>query len=107
MSDQSQFAAHTLANIQAAVPAQGGCLCDRQLRLLGDGTTSGGAPSTSFSPCMLRPLLLPRGPLGTATVPVAANRLLRQPVLLVSTPDLHQVGIEITTAAGTNGRLGI
>jgi hypothetical protein len=111
MSDQLQLRRDTLANIQAAVPAQGepAYATDTGGLLLGDGATSGGAAlalNQFFTGYVPGRYYFP-GPSGAATVPVAANRLYASPFFSFQRQTFTKLGIEITTAAGTNGRLGI
>jgi hypothetical protein len=111
MSDQLQLRRDTLANIQAAVPAPGepAYAIDTGGLSMGDGATSGGAPlalNQFFTGYVAGRYYFP-GPSGTATVPLAANRLYAVPFFSFQRQTFTKLGIEITTAAGTNGRLGI
>jgi hypothetical protein len=111
MSDQLQLRRDTQANIRAAVPAQGepAYATDTGAFLLGDGATGGGAPAALnqfFTGYVAGRYYFP-GPSGATTVAVVANRLYATPFFSFQRQTFTRLGIEITTAAGTNGRLGI
>jgi hypothetical protein len=111
MSDQLQLRRDTLANIQAAVPAQGeaAVATDTGQLFIGDGATAGGiltGPGVPF-PGYKSSRYYPSGACNASTLVVTANLLYGLPLLIFQKQAFTKIGIEVTTGAATNCRLGI
>jgi hypothetical protein len=112
MSDQLQLRRDTLANIQAAVPAQGEAAfaTDTGQLFIGDGATPGGvfmAPSFAF-PGYIGGRFYPAGSTNGGTFTLVANTLYAIPFIALAKVAFTKLSVNVTTGvAATNARIGI
>lgn len=112
MSDQLQLRRDTLANIQAAVPAQGEAAfaTDTGQLFVGDGATPGGvfmAPSFA-SPGYISGRYYPAGSTNGGTFTLTANTLYAIPFVPLAKVTFTKLSVNVTTGvAATNGRIGV
>lgn len=111
MSEQLQLRRDTQANIATVTPAAGEPAYDttRAALLIGDGASLGGVPQAAlafFAGYAAGRYYFP-GPTSTATATLAANTLYCAPFVNLQKQSFTKLGVEVTTAAGTNGRLGV
>lgn len=111
MSEQLQLRRDTQANIATVTPAAGEPAFDttRAALLIGDGASLGGVPQAAlafFAGYASGRYYFP-GPTSTATATLAANTLYCAPFVNLQKQTFTKLGVEIATAAGTNGRLGV
>ena len=111
MSDQLQLRRDTLANIQAATPAQGelAFATDTGVLYIGDGTNAGGANIGlgAMMPGYAGGRFYFPGATSPNTETLTANTIYGSPIWILQKQSFTKLGVEITTAAGTNGRLGV
>lgn len=111
MSEQLQLRRDTQANIATVTPAVGEPAYDttRAALLIGDGAVVGGVPQAALA--LFNGYAAGRyyfaGPTSTSTATLAANTLYCAPFFNLQKQTFTKLGVEIATAAGTNGRLGI
>jgi hypothetical protein len=111
MSDQLQLRRDTLANIQAATPVQGelAFATDTGVLYIGDGASAGGGNIGlgAMMPGYASGRFYFPGATSTSTVTLAANTIYAAPIWVLQKQSFTKLGVEITTAGGTNGRLGV
>lgn len=113
MSDQLQLRRDTQANVAAATPAAGELALDttRNALLIGDGATPGGLYPALVTLCAGyvagRYYIASTGAGGTTGLALTANTLYTVPFPVMQKQTFTKIGINITAAAGTNGRLGV
>ena len=112
MSDQLQLRRDTLANVQAATPAQGelAFATDTDQLFIGDGATAGGlllGPSIPFFGYKSSRFYT-GGSTSASSFTVAANTLYAIPFFALSRATFTRLGLYVTAgAAGANARIGL
>ena len=111
MSDQLQLRRDTLANIQAATPAQGelAFATDTAVLYIGDGVNAGGVNIGlgAMMPGYASARFYFPGATSPNTEALTANTIYGSPIWILQKQSFTRLGVEIVTAAGTNGRLGV
>ena len=111
MSDQFQLRRDTLANIQAAIPAQGelAFATDTGVLYIGDGASAGGGNLGlgAMMPGYASGRFYFPGASSVSAATLTANTIYAAPIWILQKQSFTKLGVEITMAAGTNGRLGV
>lgn len=111
MSDQVQIRRDTLANIQAATPAQGELwmATDADLLVIGDGATQGGipmGPSFPFVAYVSGRYYLVGSP-NNSTFTVAANTIYGMPFIAMRKVTFTKAGLQVSSGVAGNAHIGI